>query len=93
MRGVTGEMFYANVKLGTFKTGAFEIKGGQQFVDFDFFIENKAIIASLVDAIASRRYPVIVVKMKKYLAMFSTSETFEINLRDYVNLDKFNIFK
>jgi hypothetical protein len=93
MRGVTGEMFYANVKLGTFKSGAFEIKGGQQFADFDFIIENKAVIASLVDAIASRKYPVIVVKMKKYLTMFSTSETFEINLRDYVNLDKFNIFK
>lgn len=93
MRMVTGEMFYSNVKLGTFKSGAFDVKGGEQFADFDFIIENKAVIASLVDAIASRRYPVIVVKMKKYLVMFSTSETFDINLRDYVNLDKFNIFK
>jgi len=93
MRGITGEMFYANAKVGTFKSGAFEVKSGMTFVDFDFLLENKAVIASLVDAVVSRKYPVIVVKMKKYLTMFSTSETFEINLRDFVNVDKFNIFK
>ena len=93
MRGITGEMFYANAKVGTFKSGAFEVKSGMTFVDFDFLLENKAVIASLVDAIASRKYPVIVVKMTKYLTMFSTSETFEINVKDFVNVDKFNIFK
>lgn len=93
MRMVTGDMEYANVKIGTFKMGAFKLKGGEQFVDGDFLIENKAFVASLVDAIASRKYPVIKVTLKKYLPLFHTTEVFDMNLRDYVNLDKFNIFK
>jgi hypothetical protein len=90
---ITGEMQYANVKIGTFKMDAFELKGGEQFVDGDFIVQNKAVIASLVDAIAARKYPVINVTLKKYLPFFSTTEVFDINVKDFINLDKFNIFK
>lgn len=93
MRMITGEMQYANVKIGTFKMDAFELKGGEQFVDGDFIVQNKAVIASLVDAIAARKYPVINVTIKKYLPFFSTTEVFDINVKDFINLDKFNIFK
>ena len=93
MRMVTGDMEYANVKVGTFKMGAFKLVGGEQFVDGDFIINNKAVVASLVDAIASKRYPVIKVTIKKYLPFFHTTEQFDMNLKDYVNLDRYNIFK
>ena len=93
MRMVTGDMQYANVKIGTFKMGSFDLKGGEQYVDGDFVIQNKAVIASLVDAIAARKYPVIKVTLKKYLPFFHTTEVFDINVKDFVNLDKFNIFK
>ena len=93
LRMVTGEMKYANVKIGTFKMGAFDLKGGEQFVDGDFVIDNKVVVASLVDAIAARKYPVINVTLKKYLPLFSTTEVFDVNMKDYVPTNKFNIFK
>lgn len=93
LRMITGEMKYGNVKIGTFQTNALDLKGGEQFMNADFLIESKASVVSLVDAIVSRRYPVINVKLTYYLPLFSFSDNFDINMKDYVNLDKFNIFK
>jgi len=93
MRMITGEMNYSNVKIGTFQTNAFDLKGGEQFMNADFLIESKAVIASLVDAIAARKYPVINVKLTYYLPFFSFDEKFDINVKDFINLDKYNIFK
>ena len=90
---ITGEMNYGNIKIGTFQTNAFNLKGGEQFMDADFLIESKAIVTTLVSAIAEKKYPVINVKLTYYLPLFSFNEKFDINMKDFVNLDKFNIFK
>jgi hypothetical protein len=93
LRMITGEMSYAGVKIGTFQTKEFKLVGGEQFLDADFFIGRKEVVASLVDAVASRKYPIVNVSMTYYLPMFSYTEKFDVNIRDYVNLDRFNIFK
>ena len=93
MRMITGEMNYGNIKIGTFQTNALNLKSGEQFMNADFLIESKAIVTTLVSAIASKKYPVINVKLTYYLPLFSFNEKFDINMKDFVNLDKFNIFK
>lgn len=93
MRMITGEMSYGNTKIGSFKMNAFVLRAGEQFVNGDFIIDRKATLTSLVDAIAARKYPVVSVVLKKYLSFFSTTERFDINTKEFVNLDNFNIFK
>lgn len=79
MRGIDGELIIKGQTIGFFSAGAFKIDAGISHFNMDFKVDFFKVGAELIQAIVSKKTPVLDVKLKIKLPFFTIPQRFTIN--------------
>jgi hypothetical protein len=83
IKNLTGLIKSGNYALSNYESGSFEVKPGNNKVPITFYLDSLQVVKFITNAITLKQYPVFNVEMKTSLPLFSYSESFNINTKDY----------
>jgi hypothetical protein len=83
LKNVSGIINSGNFTLSSFQSGAYEIKPGHNVMPITFFLDSLQVVGFIANGISTKQYPIFNVTMTTRLALFSYTEGFNINTKDY----------
>lgn len=84
IKGVRGKLFLMGKEISTFEGPAAAIKPGPMDYTTEFKINNVETAIAIVSSILAGKWPVFTVEMDTKLGLFTASDKYDINTKDYV---------
>jgi hypothetical protein len=91
LNGIVGGIYYKNVLLGSFRTGAFKIRSGDTPIKVSILLTPQNA-AELVQDITKKNFPIFDVRMGVILPFgFEKKMEFRVDSKEYLPADMFNV--
>lgn len=85
VKGIEGRIYIGDNLIAGFTGEGKTIQSGDNTYKTSFQINNKGTAISLLESIATKKWPVFSVSMKTILPLFSVNDDFDINTQDYAD--------
>jgi len=84
IRGIDGQLVYANQVIGTFFSNPFVIKGGRSQFQMNFNINSAVAIRTILNDILSNNPALLKVKIKVKIPFITIPYTYNLDIVDFI---------